>query len=543
MKFKLSIIYNLFALFFIFVLVTCNETQGEIDKREDLPNIVWFVTEDQSPDFFPMYGDSAVSMPNLEALADDGVVFKNAYAPVPVCAPTRSGLITGMYPITLGTQNMRTYNDYHKKNQSEIGIPSYSPVVPENTRMFTEYLREKGYYTSNNQKEDYNFKALESAWDDSSGEGTWRNRPEKETPFFTVFNFNMTHESGIWKYADDKLFVSPDSVPVPPIFPDNPVIRKDLAVNYSNLKRMDDAVGKLIEQLKEDGLYDSTIIFFYGDHGGPFPRYKRALYDTGTKVPLIIKFQGNKKESDYNSELVNFIDFAPTLLSWAGIKPPEHMQGKALFGKYRDTVPRKYLYTSSDRFDGMVDRLRAIRSQRYKYIRNFNVNQTNALPVKYREQVPMMRKLNEMHKNGTLDSVQDLWFRVPKPKEELYDLKNDPYELVNLAEGEELRDTLVQMRSLLNDWIEDTGDLGRFPEKEMMAEWLPDGKQPKLEPLQVSEENNHVVLTSNVPDATIMWKSPEASSWHIYTEPIPAQENFVAKAGRIGFTDSAIYEH
>lgn len=527
----------------LFALSGCQESVKKIVQKESPPNIVWFVTEDQSPDFFPMYGDSTISLPNLEALARDGVTFTNAYAPVPVCAPTRSGIITGMYPVTLGTQNMRTYTAYAKENHPEIGIPSYSPIVPRNTRMFTEYLRERGYYCTNNAKEDYNFKTLESAWDDSSNKANWRNRPKRDTPFFAVFNFNMTHESGLWKYTDDKLYVSPDSVPVPPIFPDDPIIRKDLAVNYSNLKRMDDAMGTLIQQLKDDGLYDNTIIFFYGDHGGPFPRYKRALYETGTKVPLVIKFQGNKKVADTNDEFVNFIDFAPTLLSWAGIEPPEHMQGKALFGQYRDTVKRHYIYTTSDRFDGMVDRLRAVRSKRYKYIRNFNINQTNALPVKYREQVPMMQRLNEMYKNGTLDSVQSLWFRTPKPVEELYDLEQDPYELTNLANKEELRDTLVQLRNLLDNWMEDTADLGRFPEKEMIEKWLVNGQQPQLGALIISENDHHVTLTSNLPDATIIWKSPEAPSWKIYTKPIPSQEKFMAKAVRIGFTDSEVYTH
>lgn len=507
------------------------------------PNIVWFVTEDQSPEFFPMYGDSTISLPNLEALALEGVIFNNAYTPVPVCAPTRSSLITGMYPTTLGTHNMRTYNGNSIENRPELGIPNYSPVVPENTHMFTEYLREKGYYCTNNYKEDYNFRTLESAWDDSSDKATWRNRPDKNKPFFSVFNFNMTHEGAIWRFTEDELFVLPDSVPVPPIFPDNNIVRKDLAINYSNLKRMDDAIGKLIVQLKEDGLYENTIIFFYGDHGGPFPRYKRALYETGTKVPLVIKFQGNEKESDYNDDLVSFIDFAPTLLSWAGIKPPENMQGKALFGMYQDTIARKSIFTTADRFGEGVDRLRAVRSKDYKYIRNFNVNQSNALALKYRDEMPLMRNLKEMHKNATLDSVQELWFRVPKPEEELYNLEKDPYELINLANRKEHKDTLVYLRNLLDNWIEETGDLGRIPEKELIAKWLVDGQNPQLEPLKVMEQNQHVYLTSNVHDATIIWKFPDAISWNIYNEPLLSKQEFEAKVVRIGFKDSPILRY
>ena len=228
------------------------------------PNIIWLVAEDQSPEFFPMYGDSTISLPFIESLSSDAVVFTNAFSPVPVCAPARSAIITGMYPTTLGTHNMRTYNAYSRDNQPDIGIPSYSPLVPDGVKMFTEYLRKEGYYCTNNAKEDYNFKAPESGWDESSNDAHWRNRP-KDAPFFSVFNF--CHESGIWKQGEEELFVSPDSVRVPPYFPDTDVIRHDIAVNYSNLKRLDEQIGKIINQLKEDGLYDNSIIFFYGDHG------------------------------------------------------------------------------------------------------------------------------------------------------------------------------------------------------------------------------------------------------------------------------------
>lgn len=512
-----------------------------VESTEELPNIVWLVAEDQSPDFFPMYGDSTISLPNLEALAGDGVVFTNAYAPVPVCAPTRSGIITGMYPTTLGTHNMRTYSG-NNSNEMQIGIPSYSPVVPKGTVMFPQLLRKRGYYTSNNSKEDYNFKKLESVWDESSTNAHWRNRP-KDAPFFSVFNFTVCHESGIWKQGDSELFVNRDSVSVPSYFPDNEVIRHDLAVNYSNLKRMDDQAGKIISQLKEDGLYDNTIIFFYADHGGPFPRHKRALYETGTKVPLVIKFHENEKAGERNADFINFIDFAPTLLSWAGMKPPKAMQGKALFGKYRDTSKSKYIFTTSDRFDGVYDRLRAVRSQRYKYIKNFNQNTSNALPVVYREQMPMMQKMNEMWKNGELDPVQSLWFRTPKPEEELYDLQNDPYELENLADRPELKDTLKHLRGILKDWIIDTHDLGVYPEKELLAKWLPKGKLSKLTPLEMEKKVSGVALYSHRPDATILYKQPQDSVWQFYREPLPGDTSFVAKAERIGFEDSDLLEY
>ena len=506
------------------------------------PNIIWLVAEDQSPHFFPMYGDSTISLPHLEALADDGIVFKNAYAPVPVCAPARSALITGMFPTTLGTHNMRTYNAYNPDNQPEIQIQSYSPLVPEGVKMFTEYLRKEGYYCTNNAKEDYNFKTLESAWDDSSENGHWRNRAEGQ-PFFSVFNFGICHESGIWRQHNQPLSVAPKKVPVPPYFPNNETIQHDLAVNYSNLKRMDEQLGKIIQQLKDEGLYENSIIFFYADHGGPFPRHKRALYETGTKVPLIIKFNKNKKTEDYNTDLVSFVDFAPTVLSLAGIKPPRVMQGKALFGRYRDSIKRTQIFTSSDRFDEVSDRLRAVRQGRYKYIRNFNPEISNALPVSYREQMPMMQKLLEMYKADQLDSLASQWFRVPKPEEELYDLEKDPFELQNLAGDIGLKDTLQHLRKILKDWIKSTNDLGQFSEKELLTSWLAEGEQPKLKPLELEEQGDSVFLISKKADATLIWRPLTDSVWHIYSGPIARELPFHAKAVRIGYQDSEILRY
>ena len=523
------------SLFFAFG-IGCknNEIQSEAQIR---PNIIWLVAEDQSPDFFPMYGDSTISLPNIESLSLDGVVFTNAYTPVPVCAPTRSAIITGMYPTTLGTHNMRTYNAYTTENQPEIGIPSYSPLVPDGVKMFTEYLRKEGYYCTNNAKEDYNFKAPESGWDESSTSAHWRNRP-KDAPFFSVFNFNVCHESGIWKQGEEELYVSPDSISVPPYFPDNDVIRHDLAVNYSNLKRLDEELGKIINQLKEDGLYENSIIFFYGDHGGPFPRYKRALYDTGIKLPLVIKFQDNLKKSNYDDRLISFIDFAPTLLSWAGITPPKVMQGKAQFGVYRDSTESNYVFASSDRFDEMYDKLRAVRTKRFKYIRNYNPEISNALAVKYREQIPMMQNMMTLRALGKLDSLPSLWFRTPKPEEELYDMENDPFELVNLSNQVQFQDTLVHLRKVLNTWIKETNDLGRTPEKDLITMWLPNGEQPKLKPLQMVEKGEEINLISEKSDATIIWKEPGDVSWHIFSKPLNKNVSFIAKAVRIGYTDS-----
>lgn len=529
---------------FLSCLVACNP-EKETKQVKQPPNIIWLVAEDQSPDFFPMYGDSSISLPNIETLATDGVIFDNALSPVPVCAPARSALITGMYPTTLGTHNMRTHAPWRgedNKPYPNLDIPSYSPIVPDGVKMFTEYLRKQGYYCANGPKEDYNFAKTEAAWDESSKDRHWRKRNGNQ-PFFAVFNFSVCHESQIWSRGKDSLFVDSSKVPIPPYFPDTDTVRHDLAVNYSNLKRLDDQIGKIINQLKEDRLYENSIIFFYGDHGGPFPRHKRALYDSGIKVPLTIKFPKSDKAGSRDDRLISFIDFAPTVLSLAGIEPPKVMQGKAQFGDFRTTKNSEYTFHTSDRFDGLYDRLRAVRSKRYKYIKSFNTEISHAMPVAYREQMPMMRELRKLFAEGVLNKEQSVWLNANKPTEELYDLQEDPYELVNLAQKSELQDTVSNYRKVLKDWIKKTNDLGQYPEKELIDKWLPNGEQPKLPPLEMEEKDTGIRLISRKPDATIIWRQPTDSIWSIYNGSLPKGTSFEAKTERIGYLESEILKN
>ena len=536
----MRIFYTLLSAILLNFWMGCSPQDALREKENQLPNIIWLVAEDQSPEFYSMYGNPIAHTPYLDSLALHGVVYDNAYAPVPVCAPARSAIITGMYPTTLGTHNMRTYNAYNPANQPDANIPSYSPIVPSQVRMFTEYLRSIGYYCTNNAKEDYNFRTLPSAWDESGREATWKNRPTG-APFFAVFNFGITHESQVWAQGDKKLLVAPEEVPVPPIFPDNDTIRKDLAVNYSNIIRMDQQIGAIIEQLKEEGLYEDTYIFFYGDHGGPFPRYKRALYETGLKVPFIVKLPGNAEAATRSDRLISFIDLAPTLLSIAGIPIPEYMQGKAFLGDQTPTQAPEFVFATSDRFDGQVDRLRAVRYHNFKYIRNYNRRISNALPVVYREQMPMMRNLMQLYEEGQLEESAARWFKTPKPYEELYDIEKDPYELNNLANDRFYRDTLEFLRKVLNDWVIETKDLGEIDERELMESWLIDGKQPVLEPLIVELKADGLHFMHPVEDATIIWRHPNEKVWQIYTGPLSNQESIEAKAVRIGYEDSPVY--
>ena len=533
-------IHKIIYLFFLILIFSFSFLGCKYDREENkkqLPNIVWLVAEDQSPEFFPIYGDSTVKLPIIESLAKDGIVFNNAYTPAPVCAPARSAIITGLYPTTLGTHNMRTYNSYKKENEPTIGIPSYSPILPKGVKMFPQYLRKIGYYTSNNSKEDYNFKKTDGVWDDSSTNAHWKNRATGQ-PFFAVFNFGISHESQIWEQGDNDILVDQKLVQIPPYFPDTHEIRKDIAVNYSNLIRLDKKIGKIINELKQEGLYEKSIIFFYSDHGGPFPRHKRSLYETGIKVPLVIKFPYSKYGGTDNNNFISFIDYAPSILSLAGIKPPDVMQGKAQFGKFKvnDKVP--YIFAASDRFDEKVDRLRAVRYNNFKYIRNFNPKISNAIPVSYREQMPMMKELNKLWKENLLKRDHSLWFKTPKPKEELYDLNKDPYELKNLAGEASLKDTLLFLRDVLDKWIINTNDLGEYSEKELIEKWVNGTKSKKLKSVSFKKEYGEIILNHFDSGSTILWKGENDSVWNIYSKPISYSKQVITKAVRIGYEDS-----
>ena len=460
--------------FFIYLFICAFFISCTNNKK---PNIIWITIEDQSQYLLPFNGNDDVSLPNLEKIANESIVFNNMYATYPVCAPARSSIITGMYPNSIGTHNMRAmhfdnfYNNGFKigkrgEHEKVLEVPYYSSNIAESIKTFPQILKENGYFTYNDSKGDYNYLVnLDSTWSEYNS----KNKISKsQSPIFAIYNYNVTHESGMWKRDKEELKVNPNDLKIiPPIFPDDSIVRHSLAVNYSNLIEMDRQVGKLIDHLKKEDIYDDSYIFFYSDHGGPFPRHKRAIYETGTKVPFFVKLPKGKKEKVDTNQFLSFVDFAPTVLSIAGINVPSFQQGKPFLGKYKHESKREYLFTSSDRFDEHPDRIRAVRGEKYKYIRNYFPENSHALNVAYRRQMVLMRHLNSLHLNGELSKEHDLWFRVPKLKEELYDLENDPFELNNLSDNANYKAELNKLSAVLDDWLEDIDDLGRIPEKKL----------------------------------------------------------------------------
>jgi len=527
----------------LFFGCAANNNAGKVSAsnlRTEQPNILWLVTEDISP-YLACYGDSTAKTPNLDRLAREGVRFTNVFSVSGVCAPSRSCLITGMYPTSIGTDNMRTLNKF-----PQINIPAYSVVLPPEVKMFSEIMRANGYYCTNNAKQDYQFKAPVTGWDESSKMAHWRNHPQNK-PFFSVFNFEVTHESQIWERKNLPLTVDPEKVKLPPYYPESLVIRKDMARMYSNIEEMDKQVGELLKQLEEDGLLEKTIIIFYSDNGGPIPRGKREVYDTGLRVPFIIRYPNKQQAGQVVDQLVSFVDFAPSTLSLANIKIPAYMQGKAFLGSQK-TEPRQYVYAARDRMDSEYDMVRAVGDKRFKYLRNFQPEKPYIQNVAYRLDMALMQELLRLQKEGKLNEEQKLWFRKTKPEEEFYDTQTDPYELNNLAQNPKYAAKLAELKSELDKWMKFTQDKGFIPEQQWVEQIWPGMKQPVTAEPVLNLQQNQVTVSCATTGASIAWQilpkgeKPKANAWQVYTGPVSlmANQEVYALAERIGYKQSKI---
>lgn len=415
-------------------------------EPEELPNILWITSEDNSP-FIGAYGDDYADTPNLDRLADAGVVYENAYATTPVCAPSRFTLITGTYANRMGTENMR----------------SRYPI-PENIRFYPSYLKELGYHTTNNVKKDYNTIDQPDVWDESSNEAHYSDRAEGQ-PFFHIRNFTTTHESRLHDPIDT-LIHDPADAPVPPYHPDTETVRRDWAHYYDQVTRMDEQVGQVLDELEESGEAENTIIFYYADHGGALPGAKRFMNQRGLRVPLIIyfppKYEHLKPEENRTDRLVSFVDFPATLLSLVGIEPPEFMDGKPFLGKY-ESEPREYVHMYRGRMDERYDLSRAVRDKDFLYVRNYMPQRVYAQYLNYLWRAPTMQVWEEEYRAGNLNEIQSQFFET-KPAEELYLISEDPYSVYNLAADPAYQEDLHRLREANSEWIREINDLGFIPE-------------------------------------------------------------------------------
>lgn len=537
------------AALIIFSAVTFTGAQQKKETLSlpDRPNILMITCEDISP-IIGAYGDSVVKTPNIDKLAQEGVKYTNMYSVSGVCAPSRSALATGMYPVAIGTHNMRTLH-----NGFVEGLPSYSVVLPEEVRHYAEIMRENGYYVTNNHKNDYQFEGPFTAWDEVSDTAGYKNRAEGQ-PFFAIFNSTLTHESKVWGKANDPLLADPEKVPVPPYYPqDNPVIRQDIARVYSNIMEMDQWVGELVSQLEKDGLMDNTIIIFYSDHGGPLPRQKREIYDSGLKVPFIVRYPKKQLAGTVDEELHSFIDVPVSVLSLAGAKIPDYIHGKAFLGEQAVQEPRDYIFAARDRMDAAVDRVRAVRDKRFKYIKNYHPEKPFMQQIDYRLQMDMMKELIRLHEAGELNEEQELWFRETKPEEELYDTENDPHELHNIIHDQRYAEKAKEMRNALKNWLEEFGDMGATDEKQLISVmWNGADEPPKTQKPEYTfnEKENLLKISSPTPSATIGYQTQNGTangSWKIYAAPLEVKpgEKVIIKAQRIGYeaSEAVVFEN
>jgi arylsulfatase A-like enzyme len=417
------------------------------------PNILWITSEDNGPQL-GCYGDVYAKTPNLDRLAAGGMIYLRAWSNAPVCAPARTAIISGMYPTSTGSEHMR----------SQVRLP-------EGMKMYPQFLREAGYYCTNNSKEDYNLEKPGRVWDESSTKAHWKNRQPGQ-PFFAVFNHLMTHESQIRSRPHTPIH-DPAKVRVPAYHPDTPEVRLDWAQYYDKLTEMDTAAGRNLRELAEAGLAGDTIVFYYGDHGPGMPRCKRWPYNSGLQVPLIVyvppKYRHLAPE-DYSAggrsgRLVGFVDLAPTVLSMAGIRPPEYMQGHAFMGEYA-TPPPAYLHGFRGRMDERYDMVRSVCDGHYVYVRNYMPHLIYGQYVSYMFETPTTRIWKQLFDAGMLNPEQSRFWRT-KPPEELYDLNSDPDEVHNLADSPAYGQILVRLRKAEQFQIAAVRDVGFLPESEI----------------------------------------------------------------------------
>lgn len=440
----------------VFTILSCQTKQ----KEELPPNIVWITSEDNSKHYLKLFDKNGIPTPNIESLAKEGLIFNRAFSNAPVCSVARSAIISGCYGPRIGSQ-------FHRKMAV---VP-----MPDSIKMFPVYLRQAGYYTTNNSKEDYNIIKSEGVWDESSKKASWKNRG-KNQPFFHVFNIGVSHESSMHFNARDMDTIATvtdlNSFKIQPNHPNTALFKYTNALYRDKIREMDRKVGEIIQHLKEEGRLDDTFIFYYGDHGGVLPGSKGYLYEAGLHVPMVVhipkKYRhlvGNQVGSTVNG-FISFIDLGPTVLNLAGIDIPKEMDGTAFLGKDIDPKElnsRDETYSYADRFDEKYDMVRAVRKGNYKYIRNYQPFNYDGLMNNYRYKQMAYQEWQTLYTDGKLNELQSAFFNQRAP-EMLFDIDADPFETKNLADDPAYATTLSTMREKLTTWVKEMPDLSFYPE-------------------------------------------------------------------------------
>jgi len=431
-----------FVIISLLALITsCNHQ----DKEPPKPNILWIIADDLGTDL-ACYGTPLVKTPNLDKLAAEGTIFTNLFTICAVCSPSRSALITGMYPVSINCHQHRTY---------------FKKPLPDSIKPVTEYFRETGYFVCNGSatdlnrpgKQDYNFIA-ENIYDGTD----WRQRNPGQ-PFFAQIQIFGPHREF---QRDPQNPVNADSIKLPSYYPDHPLARQDWALYLENIQLVDRQIAEILKRLDDDGLTDSTVVFFFGDQGRPHVRAKQFLYDGGIRTPLIIRWPGQIAPGSTDTRLISNIDLPVASMVLAGIEPPDYIQGIDFLST--DDPVRDAVFAMRDRRDETVDRIRCIRTEEFKYIRNFYPDRPYTQFNAYKKhQYPVLTLMQVLYKRNELTPVQARFMAPDRPAEELYDVVNDPFEINNLAENEEYKDNIDEMREKLDAWLIKY-DKGQYPE-------------------------------------------------------------------------------
>ncbi|MBN2508278.1 MAG: sulfatase-like hydrolase/transferase [Verrucomicrobia bacterium] len=432
-------------------LTGMTDTVGQGAGTPNRPNLLWITSEDNSP-YLGCYGDPLARTPNLDRLAAQGVRYRNAFANAPVCSSARTTLITGMYASSLGAHNHR----------SRVAMPGRFKLYPE-------HLRAAGYHCSNNSKTDYNLAGTRQSWDESSPKAHYNHRAPGQ-PFFAVFNFTTSHESQVAPKPGKTSFrVPPETIPLPPYHPDTPEIRRDWANYYDQVTLLDGQAGKVLDELQKAGLDDDTIVFYYADHGGALPRGKRNIHDSGTRVPLIIRFPEKWRHlapaapGQWVPDLVSFVDFPATVLSLCGVPVPAHYEGRPFLGAQKPP-PRDHVFLFRGRMDERYDTVRAVRDGGFRYVRNYSPHRPWGQHYSYPFQVlPSMRSWFAEFAAGRCNEVQAAYWN-PKPAEEFYEIASDPFEVRNRIAEPQHAARIARLRAALRADILATRDTGFIPE-------------------------------------------------------------------------------
>jgi arylsulfatase A-like enzyme len=427
------------------------------------PNILWLIAEDFGP-HLGCYGAKEVWTPNLDRMAATGVRYTRCFTTAPVCSPSRSAFMTGMYQTTIGAHNHRAHRD-----------DGYT--LPPGVRLLTDWFRDAGYFTANVRelpahlgfrgvgKTDWNFAYTGRPFDSDR----WADLKTHQ-PFFAQINFDETHR--VFKAPKR---ADPAKVELPPWTPDHPIAREDWAKYLDSATELDRKVGLVLQQLEADGLSDNTVVVFFGDNGQAHVRGKQFCYDSGLHVPMIIRWPKSLRAPKHfnpgtvDARLIAAIDLAPTMLALAGAQKPAKMQGEIFLGD-RAAKARRYVFGARDRCDETVFRFRTARDARYRYIRNFTPERPFLQPNEYKERAyPVWNLLKELHAAGKLTPPQAFLCAPTMPAEELYDLETDPHEVRNLAQSPKHQRVLNRLRAALDHWIEATDDQGRALEPPELA--------------------------------------------------------------------------